>query len=115
MDELISREKALKALEDANVAVKGLRFGKTILAEYSKQVREGYIDVLRDIPSEDAEHIRYGSWRTVGKTEHGTIIRECTACGVQKKGGVKSTYCPDCGAKMRMSDIDVSGQVTFVI
>ena len=115
MDELISREAALKTLEDAKVYVTGMRFGKTILAEYMRQVREGYIDILKTVPSADASWTRYGSWKTVGKTEHGSIIRECTACGVQKAGRVKSDYCPDCGARINKTDNAILGQDSFWI
>lgn len=99
-DELISRQRALEALEEANLSVKGFRFGKTILSEYSRQVREGYIDILKNIPKEDAEMNKYGEWIMVGKTEKGTPIRECSYCKTEKAGRPKSKYCPDCGAKM---------------
>lgn len=100
MDELISRKKALEALEEANLTVKGFRFGKTILSEYSKQVREGYVDIVRNVPKEDAEMIKYGEWVTVGKTEKGSPIRKCSYCKTERAGRPKSVYCPDCGAKM---------------
>lgn len=100
MDDLISRKKALEALEEANLSVKGFRFGKTILSEYSKQVREGYVDIVRNVPKEDAEMIKYGEWITVGKTEKGSPIRKCSYCKIEKAGRPKSAYCPDCGARM---------------
>lgn len=100
MDELISRERALEALEEAKLNIKGFRLGKTILSEYSKQVREGYIDIVRNIPATEAEPIRYGRWIVVGKTKKGSIIRKCSYCNTEKAGRPKSAYCPDCGAKM---------------
>ena len=115
MNDLISREKALEALEEANTVVKGLRFGKTILAEYARQVREGYIDVVKNVPSEDAEFNKYGAWQTVGKSPSGSIIRKCTYCGKERTGRGKSAYCPDCGAKMRKNDDIIFGQDSFDI
>lgn len=108
MDELISREKALEALQGANVKVTGMRLGKTILAKYAEQVREGYIDILKEVPAEDAEPIRIGHWIGYGKTEKGTPIRGCSWCGVRKAGRPLSKYCPDCGCKMLLTMEDLS-------
>lgn len=100
MDELISRERAVEALRDAKLHVKGMRFGKTILAEYTRQVRDGYIDILENVPAEDAEVVRYATWVDLGKTDKGTPIRMCSHCRVAKAGKPKSIFCPDCGAAM---------------
>ena len=93
MDDLISREKALEALEEAKYAI------------------DACIKKVKKIPSETM----YGSWKTIGKTPSGSIIRECTSCGVQKKGRPKSTYCPDCGAKMLPISDYIPGQDRFEI
>ena len=53
MDDLISREKALEALEEAKYAI------------------DGCIKKLKKIPSETM----YGAWKTIGKTPSGSIIR----------------------------------------
>lgn len=100
MDDLISRERALEALREANIRVTGMRVGKTILAKYADQVRDGYIDILKELPAEDAELIRTGHWINCGKTEKGSPIRRCSYCGVTKAGRPLSDYCPDCGCKM---------------
>lgn len=102
-DDLISREKALEALREANVKVSGMRLGKVFLAEYAKQVREGYIDILKEVPAEEAEMVHEGHWINVGKTEKSSPIRKCSYCGVEKTGRPKSKFCPDCGAKMLLS------------
>lgn len=108
VDELISREKALEALREANVQVKGMRLGKTILAKYAEQVREGYIDILKEVPAVVVEVVHEGYWIDVGKTEKGTPIRRCSYCGTEKAGRPLSAYCPDCGARIfgRMSVSD---------
>lgn len=113
MDELISRERALEALRDAKLHVTGMRFGKTILAEYTRQVREGYIDILENVPAEDAVMIRYATWVDLGKTSKGTPIRMCSHCRIAKAGKPKSSFCPDCGASMRKKDDVVEGQESF--
>lgn len=100
VDELISRERALEALREANVQVKGMRLGATILARYAEQVREGYIDILRDLPAARVEVVVEGYWIDVGKTEKGTPIRRCSHCDTEKAGRPLSAYCPDCGCKM---------------
>ena len=108
--DLISREIALKALEEAKVYVSGMRFGKIILKEYTSQVRDGYIDILRNIPKEDAEFVHHGGWITVGKSEKGSIIRMCSHCGTERTGISKSKYCRDCGALMDLPDMTMDQQ-----
>lgn len=115
MDDLISREKTLKALEDTHVIVSGLRFGKTILADYTQKVVDRCVDVIMDIPAESAESIRHGYWKTVGKSESGNNIRECSCCGRQRTGIPKYKYCPDCGAKMSNNLDFLCGQESFLI
>lgn len=102
-NDLISRERALEALQEANVRVSGLRLGKTIMAKYTEQVREGYIDIIRKVPAEEAEMLRIGQWISLGKTEKGSSIRKCSYCGVTKAGRPASKFCPDCGAMMLLN------------
>lgn len=108
--DLISRETALKVLEETKVYVSGMRFGKIILKEYVSQVREGYIDILRNIPKADADFIHHGAWVTVGKSDKGSIIRKCSYCGTERTGISKSTYCRDCGALMDIPDMIMEQQ-----
>lgn len=103
VDELISRERALEALGEANVRVTGMRVGKTILAKYAEQVREGYIDILREVPAAVVEVVHEGYWIDCGRTEKGSPIRECSYCGVRKAGRPLSDYCPDCGCRMLLT------------
>lgn len=100
VDELISREKALKALQEANVHVTGMRAGKTFLTKYADQVRDGYIDILRGVPAVECEIVHEGCWIDVGKTEKGSPIRRCSYCNTEKAGRPLSAYCPDCGARI---------------
>lgn len=108
--DLISRETALKVLEETKVYVSGMRFGKIILKEYISQVREGYIGILRNIPKADADFIHHGGWITVGKSEKGSIIRMCSHCGTERTGISKSKYCRDCGALMDLPEMTMNQQ-----
>lgn len=99
--DLISRETALEALEKTKVTVYGMRVGKIILKEYTNQIRDGYIDILRNVvPEADADFIHHGAWVTVGKSEKGSVIRMRSYCGTERTGISKSKYCRDCGALM---------------
>ena len=112
----ISRDKAIEALNDANVTVKGMRAGKHILLEYYNKLRDGYIDILRKVPDEEVVPENHGRWLTVGYTERGTPIRKCSSCGMERAGRPKSSYCPDCGCHMDLTIVDsIVGQQTFAI
>lgn len=101
----ISRDEAISALANNSVVVKGMRFGKLVFAEYTKKVRDGCIDILKDVPDANVVEKRFGEWIEVGKTDKGTPIRMCSNCGIQKAGRPKSKYCPDCGAFMPRPNI----------
>lgn len=113
MSDYISRNEALKALEGAKLYITGMRYGKTILAEYANQCRQQYINTLNSIPSAEVAPVRKGRWITVGKTPNGVIVRKCSACDTVRKGGVKSTYCRDCGAHMVLTS-EVDGQMNYM-
>ena len=113
MNDYISRDEALRALEEARLYITGMRAGKTILAEYANQCRQQYINTLNTIPSAKVAPVREGRWITVGKTPNGVIVRKCSACDTVRKGGVKSTYCRDCGAHMVLT-AEVDGQMTYL-
>lgn len=113
MSDFISREKAVEALRNAKVHVTGMKIGKTILSEFSSQIRHGYVDVLKNVPAEDVVTIQYATWVNLGKTSHGTPIRMCSHCKIAKAGKPKSNFCPDCGAVMRKDDILDDGQESF--
>ncbi len=61
-----------------------------------------FIDTM---PSADAEEVRHGAWEIVGRTKSNSAILKCSCCQRVRKGHGKSSYCPDCGAKM---DIDLN-------
>jgi hypothetical protein len=109
MEELISKKKAIEMLEGAQIHITGMRFGKTILNDYATKCRENLVNVVRDMPCEDAEHVRHGIWILVGKTEHGSNILKCSDCGRERKGSGRSSYCRDCGCKMDLLLEDQEG------
>ena len=105
MSEFIRRDDAIAELENAKVIVSGMRFGKCILSEYAKQLREGFVDVLRNVPEAvEVKQVVHAKWLVVGKTEKGSRITKCSHCGVEKKNHAKTAYCPDCGAIMDLED-----------
>ena len=65
--EFISREEAINALERANIQVKGMRLGKVIFVEYSKKLRDGYTDIIRNIPAAKVIPESYGEWIEIVK------------------------------------------------
>ena len=101
----ISRDEAISALANNSVVVKGMIFGKLVFAEYTKKVRDGCIDILKDVPDADVVEKRFGEWVEVRRTDKGTPIRMCSNCGISKAGNPKSKYCPDCGAFMSRPNI----------
>ena len=114
--EFISKKEALEALKNSSVQVKGMRLGKVIFVEYSKKLKEGYYDVIRNVPAAKVVPETYGEWVEVGKTNKGTPIRKCSHCGVEKAGRPKSSYCPDCGCCMDLTGSSViEGQQVFII
>ena len=113
MSDYISRDEALKALQDTRIVVTGMRAGKTILTEYAYQCKLQHLRTIIDIPSADVAPVRKGRWITVGKTPNDVIIRKCSACKTARKGGVKSKYCRDCGAYMVLTD-NLDGQLKFL-
>lgn len=103
MEDLIRREDAIKAIEERDIIIKGMRYSKTIFIDYNKKMRDGMVDILRTVPSvdaKDAKDVKHGWWKTIGKTNSGSIIRECSCCGIKRKGQAKTPYCPYCGAEL---------------
>lgn len=113
MSDYISRDEAMKALQEARIMVMGMRAGKTVLSEYAYQCKLQYLKTLIDIPSADVAPVKRGRWITVGKTSNGTIIRKCSYCETVRNGGVKSKYCRDCGAHMVLT-AELDGQMTYM-
>lgn len=113
-DDLISRESALKALRDSNPMVKGIRLGKTILVEYADQLREGYADVIRKVPTVHVEEF-HGQWLYAGESKSGDSVWRCSHCGKERTGKqAKSLYCRDCGCHMDLDKI-IPGQISIDI
>lgn len=56
-----------------------------------------FIDTL---PLADVEEVRHGKWIKCEK-EGGIFANyECSVCSAYPTGGIRSYYCPNCGAKM---------------
>ena len=65
-------------------------------------------NILKNIPTVDAEPVRHGRWKTMPyrSVEHGNVVisgevEMCTNCRCARKEFHKQmNYCPHCGAKM---------------
>lgn len=82
---------------------------KLLLERLRDEVDDGYgfdyqsaVDDLRDMPPAQPERIR-GRW---GTTVASPILIVCNRCGrtVLKNGSVHWNFCPNCGAKMEVSE-----------
>ena len=59
---------------------------------------------IKEIPAEDVAPVVHGKW--IRKEAEGAIFAdyECSVCSAYPTGGIKSRYCPNCGAKMDEED-----------
>ena len=58
-------------------------------------------EVLEDTPTADVVEVKRGKW--IRHEQDGAIFAdyECSVCSAYPTGGIRSNYCPDCGADMR--------------
>ena len=84
MAEYIKKEEAIRALlNDAPEQV-----------GYS---REDAADCIRYMDAADVAPVRHARWKRYGKN-----LGECSECG--EIVSVRSNYCPNCGATMKLED-----------
>lgn len=87
MDDYISREAALEALQDPELF----------------NVSPRFLQILRDLPAADVEPVRHGRWERCFEDWRQQIEGDkCSVCGFEYYGtGIRRFhYCPNCGAKM---------------
>lgn len=99
MSDYISRDEALKALQEARIMVMGMRAGKTVLSEYAYQCKLQYLKTIIDIPGADVEPVRHARQELVRTAPNGTRITRCTYCKTERRNAGKSACCRDCGSK----------------
>ena len=85
MGDLISRQAAIKAIENLQDCYNG--FSDT----YDKAC---IIGALEEVPSAQ----RIGRW-VVNRDSTGCMYGRCTSCGMKQYAG-RTKYCPNCGARM---------------
>lgn len=101
MANYVDKDQVVDILKSAPLRVSGVRVGKAIFAQYAEGCRDAFVEAVEKLePAMDVEPVRHGFWIDRGKTEAGTPILECSYCDRVRKGGGKSAYCRDCGAKM---------------
>ena len=85
MDDYISREAALTALQDSDL------FNTT-----ERQLR-----AIRELPAADVAEVVHGKWGDNGIA--GSMLVKCSVCGFDC-GAYSFSYCPNCGAKMDLEE-----------
>ena len=106
MDELISRQDALKAINNAEApddhSEEGVAYNQGVYAAYRR---------VQEAPTVAAEPVRRGRWTykySPSNDPRVNLVRIiCSSCGLIT--GQKSAYCPSCGARM---DLDHLGDTT---
>ena len=76
---------------------------EALLHEMKMDIRPPFA-VVRDFPPADVAPVVHGKW--IRKEAEGAIFAdyECSVCSAYPTGGIKSHYCPNCGAKMDEED-----------
>lgn len=101
MSDLISRQDAIKAIDDLQNCYNG----------YSDTYDKAYIiGVLEDVPSVDVPDRKVGKWidawrSALDGTRH--WYRECSECGYERDDDnidKDTKFCPNCGAYMGVED-----------
>lgn len=87
MDDYISREAAIKALEKLNPS------------EFTMEI----FKAIKEVPAADVEPVRYGRW--INKKGGFWDVAQCSVCGSScPTAGIPPRYCQSCGAKMDLED-----------
>lgn len=57
-------------------------------------------NIIKNQPAADVAEVRHGKW--IRHKKDGAIFAdyECSICSAYPTGGIRSYYCPNCGAKM---------------
>lgn len=63
------------------------------------------LDAIEAIPSADVAQVRHGEWEIVVGS-NGNEYMVCTCCRVSQDLTGVFTYCPNCGAKMDLNDLE---------
>lgn len=97
MNDLISRDDAIKILNDGGVRIRTLRGGASGIWI---NLLDAVVEIER-VPAVEAEPVRHGQWINRGYV-CGEYKWECSVCGESEWRGstIGLYYCPNCGAKM---------------
>ena len=86
MDDYISRQAAINALENTQV-------------ELMSEEWDELTDAIMEVPSADVQPVRHGRWE---KKWHSVFKEELPCCSVCNNFmAFRWRYCPNCGATMR--------------
>ena len=100
-DDLISRSKLIEDIEKIHMYIKGLRSGKSVLADMLEKYAAAVKEVIKEQPTaQDKKQIAkkpVGLW----------YLPKCGFCyGMVGEGVTKFNYCADCGNKVDWSEVE---------
>ena len=101
MDEYISRETLLKAVEKMD------RLDEETKTKYEYD-KEGYILLIQNAPASNVEEAKHGHWEEIKTGENlYDYCFKCSNCNNETPPNsfvVSPDYCPNCGAKMDLEE-----------
>lgn len=92
MDDLISRQAAIKAIEER---------AKKIKNEDTLNGLAGAVGILFELPSVKPQEPKTGHWKRISMdkySEHAKYWYRCDRCGKDNLGN--TDWCPNCGCRM---------------
>ena len=95
MADLISRDTAIKILNDGGISIRTMLCG-------DNDIWINLMDAIGEIervPAVEAKPVRHGKWINAGHDAF-TQYRRCSSCARLLANAPAYDYCPRCGAKM---------------
>ena len=93
MDDTVSRRTAMEMLMAQNVIMDGSEYHNGFNAGVNRAQ-----EVIRNLPPVQPKH---GKWIEIKNKKGVVIVIKCDKCSQFPKHGVRSDFCPNCGADMR--------------
>ena len=94
-NDLISREETMDVIKSLQITLGGENI-------FRPEAKASVLECLDFVPKVDAEPVRHAAW--IYNDDDVCYWWECNACGSDET--MKTAYCPNCGAKMDMEEIN---------